>query len=240
MLLHRHSATPLYRQLSARLEQEIRSGSLAVDDRLPFESELAETYGLNRLTVRAALASLSQRGLIRTVRGVGSFVAAAPIRHEISGAREASLTRAMRERGHVVTQHLLSSSHDEDSRARAALGTRGRIRRYDLLRHVDEVPWTLTWTWVAERRFAKLEQVWTGTTSLYEALEQHYGVEMRRAYRSIHAEAAGPAECEHLMVPIGAPLLVLEGLNVDTAGRPVAFVEHRGRGDRARLAIDFD
>jgi DNA-binding GntR family transcriptional regulator len=238
--LNRHSSVPLYRQVADMIERAIAAGELAPGDRLPVESRLAEQHGVNRLTVRQALADLSARGLIHTVHGRGSFVSHAPIRHTISGDREASLTRAMRDSGHEVRQQLLRAQRDDDDDARRALRTRGHLRRFDLLRFVDEVPWTVTRMWLSERRFRTLDQHWGGDSSLYEALDEHYGIRMRRAHRTIWSEPAGPVDGEHLLVPVGAPLLVMAGLNVTADGDPVAVVEHRGRGDRVQFTVRFD
>jgi GntR family transcriptional regulator len=237
--LNRFSDVPLHRQLADLLEARVRSGELVADERLPGETELAEQHGVHRLTVRQALAALAQRGLIRTVHGRGSFVLAPPIRHEISGDREASLTRAMRESGRAVRQALLQSLRDDDAVARDALRTRGHLRRFDLLRWVDERPWTLTRMWLPERRFGDLETHWSGDGSLYEALEAAYGVRMRREGRTMWCEPAGPVDGEHLMLPLGAPVFVMRGVNVAQDGAPVALVEHRGRGDRVQVTVSF-
>src|SRR5919106_230112 len=132
--VNRHSSVPLYRQVADTIERAIAAGELAPGDPLPIESELAEQHRVNRLTVRQALADLSPRGVINTAPGRGSFVSHAPIRHTISGDREASLTRAMRESGHEVRQQLLRAQRDDDGDARRALRTRGHLRRFDLLR----------------------------------------------------------------------------------------------------------
>jgi len=238
--LHRKSRVPLYRQLADDLETRMRSGALGAGERLPSELELAERHGVHRLTIRQALADLSARGLIHTVHGRGSFVAEPPIRYDISGTREASLTRAMRESGRAVRQQLLRVQRDDLPAAQRALGTRGHLRRFDLLRFVDDTPWTLSHTWLPERRFRGLERHWAGDSSLYDALDEHYGLRMRRAHRTIWTEPAGPLEGEHLLVAVGSPLLIMSGLNVTDSGDPVAMVEHRGRGDRMQFTVRFD
>ncbi len=43
-------------------------------DRLPSENELAEAFGVSRVTIRQALIKLNASGLIRTRQGEGSFV----------------------------------------------------------------------------------------------------------------------------------------------------------------------
>jgi GntR family transcriptional regulator len=143
----------------------------------------------------------------------------------------------MRDSGHEASQRLLTSAQEQRPEIARALRTRGRVRRYELLRYVDGMPWTLSTTWVPEHRFRGLDRHWAGEDSLYEVLEREFGVRMRRSHRTIRTEASGPADAEHLMVPVGFALLVMEGLNVDENGKPVALVEHRGRGDRVQFTV---
>jgi DNA-binding FadR family transcriptional regulator len=61
-----------------RLAQSIRLGVLVEGDRLPPERELAETFGVSRVTLREAIKALRDAGLVesRRGRGGGTFVAA--------------------------------------------------------------------------------------------------------------------------------------------------------------------
>lgn len=61
-----------------RLAQSIRLGVLAEGDRLPPERELADTFGVSRVTLREAIKALRDAGLVesRRGRGGGTFVAA--------------------------------------------------------------------------------------------------------------------------------------------------------------------
>lgn len=57
------------------LKIRIRDGILPAGTLLPRETELAEEFGVARDTLRAALRELETEGLIRRVRGQGTFVA---------------------------------------------------------------------------------------------------------------------------------------------------------------------
>jgi DNA-binding FadR family transcriptional regulator len=59
-----------------RLAQSIRLGVLADGDRLPPERELAETFGVSRVTLREAIKALRDAGLVdsRRGRGGGTFI----------------------------------------------------------------------------------------------------------------------------------------------------------------------
>ena len=66
---------PLYKRLAIELTNRIISRQLPPGERLPEERLLCEQMGASRGTVRSALKQLEQQGLVRRVRGQGTFVA---------------------------------------------------------------------------------------------------------------------------------------------------------------------
>jgi DNA-binding transcriptional regulator YhcF (GntR family) len=70
------SGWPLSAQLAQLLRELMRSGQLAVGDRVPSEPQLARDHAVSRDTAQRALAMLADEGLITRRRGVGSIVAA--------------------------------------------------------------------------------------------------------------------------------------------------------------------
>src|ERR1700730_5116570 len=64
----------LWRRIADDLEQAIALGTHAAGDRLPGENEIAARFGVNRHTVRRALAELTQRGLTAAERGSATYV----------------------------------------------------------------------------------------------------------------------------------------------------------------------
>jgi DNA-binding GntR family transcriptional regulator len=68
----------LWQQVYDDLMREIRSGDLAVDDRLPSEFELAEQYGVSRDVIRRAKEELAGEGWLIVLQGRGTFVAHPP------------------------------------------------------------------------------------------------------------------------------------------------------------------
>lgn len=70
-----HRAPPLlWRQVYADVLSDIRSGVLAVDDRLPSEFEMAEQYGVSRDVIRRAKEELAGEGWLIVLQGRGTFV----------------------------------------------------------------------------------------------------------------------------------------------------------------------
>lgn len=56
------------------LSSEIRGGKYKIGDRLPSEPQLSERFGVSRHTVRAALRTLNQQGLVSSQQGIGTQV----------------------------------------------------------------------------------------------------------------------------------------------------------------------
>jgi GntR family transcriptional regulator, transcriptional repressor for pyruvate dehydrogenase complex len=61
-------------EIETRLKRDILNGTLKAGDTLPPERELAETFGVNRLTLRQGLSRLSAQGLLTIRQGDGIYV----------------------------------------------------------------------------------------------------------------------------------------------------------------------
>jgi GntR family transcriptional regulator len=69
---------PLYVQVERRIEDLLLQGRYKAGDRIPPETELVEALGVSRVTVRAGLARLVERGLLERRRGSGTFLVRPP------------------------------------------------------------------------------------------------------------------------------------------------------------------
>ncbi len=69
------SAIPPYAWIAWQLRDAIRAGARGLGESMPSESELAELYGVSRMTAGKVLGLLAAEGLIQRRRGSGSVVA---------------------------------------------------------------------------------------------------------------------------------------------------------------------
>jgi GntR family transcriptional regulator len=84
------SPPPLWRQLAARLADEIAGGTYAPGSLLPTEAELCERFGVSRITIRHAVAELRTLGLVEVRQGKGATVRSA---QPLAPVVERSVTR---------------------------------------------------------------------------------------------------------------------------------------------------
>ncbi|MFI6443542.1 GntR family transcriptional regulator [Kitasatospora sp. NPDC050543] len=81
----------LHKQVAAAMRQSIASGEWPPGTQLPTETDLAQTYGVSRPTVRLAVAALRNEGQLDVKQGRGTFVRATI--HGPSAAIERTITQ---------------------------------------------------------------------------------------------------------------------------------------------------
>src|SRR5215468_8044010 len=75
---------PLYAQVENVIMERISNGSWPAGSRLPSEDSLVQEFAVSRTTIRAAIQSLVQRGLVEISRGKGTFVTHPKITQELT------------------------------------------------------------------------------------------------------------------------------------------------------------
>lgn len=117
-------------QVCTLIKQDIVDGIWAPGDKLPSEAQFAESFGVNRLSVRMALQKLSTLGIIETRVGEGSFVKSFSLRPLLSeiaifydndeNCREVQQLRNLLE-GECMNLAILNATQEEKDELKARL-----------------------------------------------------------------------------------------------------------------------
>jgi GntR family transcriptional regulator, phosphonate transport system regulatory protein len=240
----RPAATPangvaLWRQVADHLERAIATGTYGAGTRLPGEMEIAELFGVNRHTVRRALAELSARGLVRAARGSGTYVEAQRIPYPI-GART-RFSEIIGASGRQAGGRLIASASEPapgDLARRLAVKPGAPLVRLELLRHADRVPICVATTWLSAARFPDAARVYASRRSITGTLA-HFGVtDYRRASTRVAAALADIADGARLELNPGSPVLLVESLDVDRHGDPVLATRARFAAERVEFVVE--
>lgn len=231
-----HGKLALNRQIARDLTRRVLGGDLPVGAELPSESELAELYGVNRLTVRQALGDLTRQGLITTSRGRRATVAAPPVRYRLDQRPGTSLLSAMAEQGRPVGHDVLGVTTTPATDAPLPLDECDECVRYDYRRIVEGSPWSSSTTWIAA---AVAPRAWSGERPVLDEVAVEHGLQIRRAVRMFAAVPASLDHAEALDVAVGTALLRVTGTSVDQHRRTIAVVRHLVLGDRAEYVINL-
>ncbi len=229
----------LWRRIADELEQSIARGTFAPGSKLPGEVDIAERFGVNRHTVRRAIASLAQRGLVRAERGSGTYIEQGRIPYPIrSRTRFSEIVGGA---GHAVGGRLIAHAIEE---ADAPLARQLKVKpgtlllRLERLRHADRVPICIGSTWLEAARFPGAPRVYAASNSMTRMLT-HFGVRnYARKSSRVTAAIAEAADATALRIALGRPLLVVDSIDVDAEGAPVLMTHSRFAADRLELVIE--
>src|SRR6201747_3105669 len=216
------SGVALWRQVADGIERGIAAGRFVAGEKLPGEMEIAETYRVNRHTVRRALATLSERGLVRAERGSGTYVEARRLAYPLrSRTRFSEIVGAG---GQEPRGQLIDASDDAATRELArelGLKTGTPLIRIESVRSADRTPICVSTTWVSAERFPDAGRVFANLRSMTKLLA-HYGIrDYRRASTRITAAIADATDAARLDLALGRPVLVVDATDVDTSGTPL-------------------
>lgn len=229
----------LWRQIADAIRLDIVGGKLESGDKLDGELTLAERFGVNRHTVRRALAVLEEEGVVRAEHGRGTFVAEARRLSYRVGRRtrfNEGLAGQTRERSRA-----LLSSHIERASARIAealaIKPGVRVIRLETVSFADGRPLSRATGWFPEQRFPEFPAAFVETRSVTDALKR-YGIEdYSRGSTRISARHATTDEAQALNLAPGSVVLVSDAVDLDADGVPIHAMLTRFPADRMELVV---
>lgn len=227
-----------WRRVADGIRAAIGDGS--VSDRLPAEGELAERFGVNRHTVRRAIAALASDGLVRAERGRGTFVTAPGRRlsYEV-GPRtrfgDNVLAQARSPRGRLIRAEGVAAEPEVAGPLGCPAGT--PLHRLETAHEADGVPVSVATCWLPAARFPGLVEHFEHTGSLTDALRREGVADYRRSETRLVAERVSAEDTAPLAAAPDALVLVARAVSVDAAGRLILLQRTRFHAERMELVF---
>ncbi|MEP3045481.1 MAG: phosphonate metabolism transcriptional regulator PhnF [Roseibium sp.] len=237
--LDRSSGIAVWRQIMETLKADIVSGSFQTGSRLPPESEFAARFGVNRHTVRRAIAALTTEGILRADQGRGTFVASAPLSYPISNRTRFSEIVSGQDRapsGRLIGSAIEDADALLANKLAVPLGT--SLIRLETLRVADGVPMMVGTGWLEQARVPNFVADYAESGSITEALKRAGISDYRRKETRITAELVEARDAQQLGLALGEPVLILESVDLDLDGTPIQYIRARGAADRMQLVVD--
>lgn len=236
-MLDTDSPVPLYFQLQEILRKNILNKEYSPGDLIPSEKELQDYYGVSRITVRNAVNGLVFEDLLIKKQGFGTMVAF-PRMEENGNSKLQSFTEKMEKQGLKITTEVIDVARIP---ATERLIEHLNIKKGEdiiyskRLRKVDGEPIALfenyicTFTGVTER------DDFSG--SIFNLLENKYGVKISGSEKVIEAGIAEKEYSEFLNISSGDPILIIRYTTLDAANRPIEYAEGVYRADRYKYMV---
>lgn len=229
----------LWRHIADDLEHEIARGIHAPGERLPGEVEIALRFGVNRHTVRRALAELARRGLLRAERGSGTYVEPKRLAYPI-GART-RFSEIVGTAGRDAEGRLIAHAREPatpDIAQRLGLRAGDSVVRLDVVRGADRVPICSSTNWLPFARAPDAARIFRLHRSMTATLA-HFGInDYRRLSTRISAAPVEALDAERLRLAPGRAVLVVDSINVTPDGTPILTTRARFAADRVELLVE--
>lgn len=233
---------PKYLQIREWLREAILLGRYKTGERLPSEIALAQMCGVNRNTLRQAIGELTHEGMLKKIKGLGTFVAApepAAMRHKLN--RISSFSHEMSRAGVREGTRLLEKGLEtppENVRQSLALQQDSRVIAIRRLRTGDNLPLIFEETYLPTDLFEGiLEMDLTG--SLYDIFTRAFNVELTRCEQIIRAVNLNREVSSLLELKPNDAGLYMESVTYNDRNMPVEVLCCYFRGDKYAFEVEL-
>jgi GntR family transcriptional regulator, phosphonate transport system regulatory protein len=228
----------IWTAIAATLRDEISQGSYGPGERLPTEAALATRFGVNRHTVRRAVADLAEGGVVQPRQGSGVFVTVRPTDYRLG--RRVRFHQNVAEEGRTpsrrVTRLETRPANTEEAEA-LGLPEAAAVHLVEGVSLADGLPLAAFRSVFPAERFPGLLVAMEGQGSVTAALAACGLTDYTRKDTRLTAKLADPVLALALQVQSGAPVMRSVAVNVDAAGVPVEYGTTWFAGDRVTLTV---
>jgi GntR family transcriptional regulator len=237
-----------FRQIAEDLRERVALGEFGDQGTLDSESVLCSRYAVSRVTVRRALETLREQGLVQSRQGSGWFatggsfhqtLALGTFRHAGSAVAESGkvMTRRVVDFGYLKASPVLASTLD------LAVAGAGEpvadVLHSRSVRTVDGVPLDLVAEWVPAAIAGRVSRADAAEPGIWASLRRD-GHRVASVRQTITAGIATADDAALLDVEVGAPLLLVRRLALDEHKTPLALSDHRYLAHRFSLEVEFN
>lgn len=231
--------SPLYIQLREVIRSKIEEEEYLPGTAIPSENQLMEMYGLNRQSVRSALAALEYEGLLKSVQGKGVFVAGAKTERDLETLGGYRTT--MRERDHTPSTKVLIKA------VRTAGPYYGRLLEVDpqeevwFIRQVDcseREAVALEEIYIPYRLLPGLDEVDIQLFSIYDVYLWN-GIQPSEGRQTLRIVRLSPQRGKLIGIQPQQAVMEFSCVTRDTSGRVIEFARNYVRNDKAKFGVHF-
>ncbi|MHA8137872.1 GntR family transcriptional regulator [Lactobacillaceae bacterium Scapto_B20] len=231
-------SSPIYIQIHNVIKRKIEDGDWKIGDRIPSERELASYFDVSRMTLRQAIQTLVDEGILDQHVGSGTFVANSKVQEKMSGVT--SFTDIMVAQGKTpssktISYHLTEPSLSEIEKLK--IKQNERVLRMERVRYGDQVPICFEVATVPEKVVDGLSKS-DVSSSLYRALEEKKDLVPRKAHQTVSSMLASEKIANYLDIKKGDAILRLHQITYLQSGEPFEYVRTQYVGKRFEFYLE--
>lgn len=225
---------PLYYQVSESIHKLIEGEKIRPGTKLPSEESLAQYFGVSRPTISNAIDLLIKRSLVYRDKRKGTFVQDKKIQLPLV-QEPISFGESLKKAGvnfYTEVLELKKIKTNESIADWLDLKTNSALIYLKRLRYIDNEPFLLTKSYLSYDLFPDLLKLDFTKFSLFSTLAQKYDTTVKKAERYTKITRATEDEAHFLKMPIGDPLLQMEGVAFSPQDKRIEYFDVKVKGDK--------
>lgn len=231
--------SPIYLQLREVVRTKIEEGEYPPCTAIPSENDLAETYGINRQTVRNAIDALVNEGLLRRVPGKGVYVLGKKMERDLDvlqGFTQTMLDKHVKPSFKVVAKVLRKAG--EKYSLMFGIEPEDDIFYIKRLCYADAEPVSLEEIYIPQYLVPKMGGIDLSIFSVYEVYD-FYGIRLERARQTLDLVRLEQNDARMLGIDANLPVMLFECTSYDDKSRIIEFNRNYARGDKCNFSVHF-
>jgi GntR family phosphonate transport system transcriptional regulator len=238
--IDRHSGISAWKQIADQISRSIASGEFDDTGMVPPETLLAEKFGVNRHTVRSAIASLADEGLLRRVQGRGTLIEKRE-RLVFPVSRRTRFSEGLGSQTNQRGTTLIASQQIEATAELAdhlQIASGANVLQLRTLGTVDGLPVSLSTAHFDAARFPRMAELVGRLRSVTKAFAEQGVPDYVRVSTEVTGRTATAQEAAYLKLSPGAVVLVARSVNADLDGRVIQYARTVFAADKISLRLD--
>ena len=237
-IVDRDLGAPLHHQIYLVLADGIATGRYAAGELLPTEEQLTKLFSVSRITVRRAMSSLQNAGLIE--RGAGRRTVVRPLGQPLKMSM-ASVISNIAAYGAETAATVVEFGYGPAPaflRERLVEAIDKPVQRAVRIRSQDGVPVMHLTSYVPETLGSTFTEAELDRVPMFQLLARA-GANIAAGEQIVSATLAEPVVAQRLDVKVGAALIDLRSMMLDRQGRAVEYVEMLALPERLSLRFEL-
>lgn len=231
--------SPIYLQLREVIRSKIQEGEFLPGMAIPSENQLAETYGINRMTVRSGIDALVKEGILKRVQGKGVYVVGNKVERDLETLE--GFTQTMKKKNtEPHTKILTKIIREAGDKYAAVFGIEPGDEIYYIKRmcYADKEPIALEEIFIPRYILPKLQDIDLGVFSIYDIYD-FYGVKISKAYETLDLTELEQRDARMLGIERDLSVMLFECTSYDENNRVIEFARNYTRGDKCNFTVHF-
>ena len=216
-----------YKLIAKEIEDKVKNGILQKGSLMNSELTTQKEYGVSRVTVRKAYKILAEKGIIRTVHGVGTFINDL---YSQDWTWMSSFSSEVSKTGHIpstIVEKFQIVKADSKVASQLGIENKEECFFFKRVRFIDKQPIWITSSYIPVHLVPEFTAEYLSiagvTQSIFKVLELNFNIRCVRGMELYEATTISDRDAEVLNLDYNKPVIMKAFVAYDSSNRAIVY-----------------